>query len=135
MVVRSIARAISSLVWLLAGLVSLVVGMDLLHGESLSISISGNSANVELAIAYATVGALFLLEAALTFYGKKLALVLSIPVAVLMAVFVFDELGEFWDGSMVSLKYLSFYGAMLFASTLTSVLVAWSSIGAGRTNA
>ncbi|MFL1454306.1 hypothetical protein ACJO5Y_07645 [Marinobacter sp. GN3S48] len=135
MVVRSIARAISSLVWLLAGLVSLVVGMDLLHGESLSISISGNSANVEFAIGYVTVGALFLLEAALTFYGKKLALVLSIPVAVLMAVFVFDELGEFWDGSMVSLKYLSLYAVMLFASTLTSVLVAWSSIGAGRTNA
>ena len=131
MVVRSIARAVSSLVWLLAGLVSLVVGMDLLYGESLSISISGNSANVEFAIGYVTVGALFLLEAALTFYGKKLALVLSIPVAV----FVFDELGEFWDGSMVSLKYLSFYGAMLFASTLTSVLVARSSIGAGRTNA
>ncbi|MGF2686909.1 hypothetical protein ACQUWM_10445 [Marinobacter sp. DUT-3] len=133
--VRSIAKATSSLMWLLAGLVSLVVGMDLLHDESPSISVSGISANFEFAIGYLTVGALFLLEAALTFYGKKLALVLSIPVAVLMAVFVFDELGELWDGGMVSLKYLSLYGAMLFASMLTSVLVTWSSVGAGRTNA
>ena len=86
-------------------------------------------------VGYITVGALFLGEAALTFYGKKLALILSIPVAVLMAVFVFDEVGELLEGSAVSLKYLSLYGAMLLASTLTTVLVAWFRTGVGRTSA
>lgn len=135
MVVRSIAKAISSILWLLAGLVSVVVGMDLLNDESFSISVSGNSANAQFAVGYITVGTLFLGEAALTFYGKKLALVLSIPIAVLMAVFVFDEVGELLEGSAVSLKYLSLYGAMLLASTLTTVLVAWFRTGVGRTNA
>lgn len=133
--VRSIAKAISSILWLLTGLVSLVVGIDLLHDESLSISVSENSANIQFAVGYITVGALFLVEAALTFYGKKLALALSIPVAVLMAVFVFDEVGELWEGGMVSLKYLSVYGAMLIASTLTTLLVVRFRIGAGRANA
>lgn len=119
---RNIAKAIAALLWLFMGLVSMAVGWNHFQGNP-SVSFNGEPANFQFAMVYTLAGILLLLEALLTFRGKKAALILSIPVALFAAVSLFDQLSQLTEGTMITTKYLMMYGTMLFMSVLTIAVV------------
>lgn len=61
----------------------------------------------------------------MTLYGKKLALILSIPVAIFTVVSVVGQLDQFVEGGVIPTECLMMYGAIFLMPTLTTVVVLW----------
>jgi hypothetical protein len=122
--VASVAKAIAALSWSLMALVSIGVGWSLTDGNP-SLSFSGDPVNDQFAMGYTVAGGFFLLQAALTFFRKKLALFLSIPAALFAATAGSEQLSQLFQGSITTSKYLIVYGFVL-----TIAVVAFAGNGA-----
>lgn len=117
-------KGIASILWLLMSVVFIAVGVDILSGDP-SVSRNGSSTNFPFGVAFIFSGGLSILVSVLTFFMKRMALILSVPAAILTAVSVFGEMHQLIQGSMLSPKYLIAYGAMFLASALTTGVLLW----------
>ncbi|UDL06110.1 hypothetical protein [Marinobacter sp. CA1] len=134
MKIASVAKTIAALSWSLMALVSMGVGWSLIAGNP-SVSFSGDSVNDQFAIGYTVAGGFLLLQAAFTFCRKKLALVLSIPLALFAAIAGSGQLNQLFQGSIITSNYLIMYGFVFMVSILTIAVVAFSGNGADLENA
>ena len=130
----SVAKIIAAFSWSLMALVSIGVGWSLVAGNS-SLSFNGDSVNDQFVMGYIVAGVLLFSQAALTFFRKKLALVLSIPLALFAAIAGSDQLSQLFQDSMITSKYLIMYGFVFLVSILIIALVVFSNIGADPENA
>jgi hypothetical protein len=119
---KNIAKAIAAVLWFFIGIVSVAVGWGFFQGDT-AVSVGGNTAKFQFAVGYTSAGAVFLLQAALTFLRKKTALILSIPVAIFTAFSVLNQLNQLVQGNMVVHKYLVVYGIIFLMAVLTTVVV------------
>lgn len=130
----SIAKTIAVLLWSFTGLVFIVVGWSYLQ-ENPSVAVNGDPANVRFAVGYTGAGILFLVEAVLTFFKKKLALILSIPTTLFAMLAISDQLNQLIQGSILTANYLIMYGIVLLMSSLTIAVVVSAKIAEAPKNA
>lgn len=109
----------ATLIWLLAGPGLLAFGTEMLVVDHTPRSTSRSHLQSQLASGTILTGSAFLLQAPLTFYGKKLALILALPVAVLSVVLIADKVTD----ELFFLKHQITYGSIFLASLATTLTV------------